>query len=144
MSLKWLTDNNAATMARFGTSTSEDLVGPGTPPHQTHNNSPNVSPLIGPQETTAMDIEDIRGSEKAGIDQLLVTKKPNSTLVQNPEESAEPFGKGDAHHHNKTYGKKARTSFGSQGAGVQQTPVLAHRQLPPAPPVVDCKQRGPR
>lgn len=136
--VKWLSDNNAATMARFGTATSDDLVGPGTPPHQTHNNSPNVSPLIGPQETTAMEIGELPRSEKAGIDQLLVTKKPNSNLVQDPEEAKGPFGKGHAHHHNKTYGKKSRASFGSQSAGVQQTPVTAHRQLPPAPPI-DCK-----
>ncbi|KAJ9106050.1 hypothetical protein QFC20_004111 [Naganishia adeliensis] len=134
--VQWLSDNNAATTARFGTSTSEDFIGNGPPPQQTHNNSPNVSPLIGPQEATSMDVEDLRGVDMTGVDnELVVTKKPHSTLAQNPEGSQEPFAQGDAHHHNTTYGKKARTSFGAQGAGVQQTPVTAHRQLPPAPPV---------
>lgn len=88
-----------------------------------------------------MDVEDLRGVDMTGVDddELVVTKKPHSTLAQNPEGSQEPFGQGEAHHHNKTYGKKARTSFGAQGTGVQQTPVTAYRQLPPAPPV-DCKR----
>lgn len=89
-----------------------------------------------------MEVEDLRAVDTIGLHEPVVTKSfQPSTLPQIPaEESQEPFGQGDAHHHNKTYSKKSKTTFGvtaTKVLGVQpkQTPATANRQLPPAPPL---------
>jgi hypothetical protein len=124
----------------FGPSISEaDLLGKG-PPQDTHNNSPNVSPLMSAQPGSTTEVEDLRDVDMTGIN---VT---GSAGIGPPPPfgeagSLDPFGNNIAQKLQKTYSKKARTSFGegvTEVGAPQKTPSTTNRPLPPPPPL-NCK-----
>lgn len=128
------------TSGGFGPSISEaDLLGKG-PPQDTHNNSPNVSPLMSAQPTSNTDVEDLRDVDMSAMN---ANDSAGSGLPPPFAEavSLDPFGNNIAQKLYKTYSKKARTSFGEGVTDIgaqQKTPSTTNRPLPPPPPPLNC------
>lgn len=138
--LQWLNDNNVASSGDFSNNaTGLDFMDSGPPPQQTHNNSPNVSPLISAQSGSGMDGDDLRQVDITGLG----APNPSRPSHDAPSLNEDPtvFRNAldtSAHHHTKTYGKKSKTSGSeSRGATAHSSEKLgnAHQQLPPPPPL---------
>ncbi|KAJ9107522.1 hypothetical protein QFC21_000979 [Naganishia friedmannii] len=138
--MTWLNDNNVASSGDFSNNaTGLDFLDSGPPQQQTHNNSPNVSPLISAQSGSGMDVDDLRQVDMTGLE----ASNPSQPLRNPPSLDEDPavFRNSldtNQHHHTKTYGKKSKTPASELGvAAIQPGEKLgnAHRQLPPPPPL---------
>ncbi|GHJ85997.1 hypothetical protein NliqN6_2399 [Naganishia liquefaciens] len=132
----WLADSTALSAGGSSANTSElDLLGKG-PPQNTHNNSPNVSPLLTAQNISPGEVEDLRDVDMTGITaQNPVPSGPPLPDVGSAQ-SQNPFAQNNSQKLNKTYSKKSKTAFSEAAidAGNQrQTPDMTNRPLPPLP-----------
>ncbi|KAJ9123235.1 hypothetical protein QFC22_001430 [Naganishia vaughanmartiniae] len=138
--MTWLNDNNAASSGDFSNNaTGLDFMDSGSPPQQqTHNNSPNVSPLISAQSESGMDVDDLQHVDMPGLASNPSQPSHNpSSLDKDPTVFRNALDT-NSHHHTKTYGKKSRTPASELGVAASQSSEKlgnAHRQLPPPPPL---------
>ncbi|KAJ9100004.1 hypothetical protein QFC19_005822 [Naganishia cerealis] len=139
--LTWLNDHNVASAGDFtGNATGLDYMDTGPPQQQTHNNSPNVSPLIAAQAGTGMDVDDLRK-----VDMTDLNVEPAQSSASAPSVNEDPtvyrnsLDTTSLPHHPKTYGKKAsKTPSSDLGLAAGQSSQKlgsVHRQLPPPPPL---------
>lgn len=127
-----MNDNNVASSGDFSNNaTGLDFIDSGPPQQQTHNNSPNVSPLMSAQTESEMEVDDLRQVDLIGLG----AQNPSQPSQNPPSLMEDPAVFRNAvntspHHHTKTYGKKsAAATHSSEKLG------NAHRQLPPPPPL---------
>ncbi|KAJ9124445.1 hypothetical protein QFC24_003234 [Naganishia onofrii] len=130
--MTWMNDNNVASSGDFSNNvTGLDFIDSGPPQQQTHNNSPNVSPLISAQTESEMEVDDLRQVDLIGLEAQSPSQPSQNppSLMEDPAVFRNVVNT-SPHHHTKTYGKKsAAATHSSEKLG------NAHRQLPPPPPL---------